>query len=155
LIISRELQSLYNKLGLSDAEVLSSRKMAALMTLIALDPDSKSKISIAYKQQLQLLRNQVDPEPIISIDDIAALVFPADPAKREQQMAEIRSRRLEDFETMVGETKKKQGLLEGVETRKKKMLHDFGVMLEKVSSKAMARFLSRLAYRSLCCSTWF
>ena len=134
MIIAQELHALYKKLGLTDAEALTSRRMAALATLIGLDPDGNGKGTNAYKIKLQLLRSQIEPEPSLSIDDLMSVAFPADPEEREMQLAEIRARRQDDFAAQLGDNKKKQELLEEVEARKRKMLHDFNAKQELVRS---------------------
>jgi hypothetical protein len=148
VIIAKELHTLYKKFGLSEAEALGSRRMAALTTLIGLDPESKARSTNAYKQQLQLLRQECEPEPLISLDDLMSVAFSADPVEREQELAEVYSRRQNDFAAQLGDNKKKAELLETLEARKKKMLQDFDTMQDKIHMD-LSNF-TRFRYEQFC-----
>jgi hypothetical protein len=85
----RELTSLFNKFGVTDEQVVYSRKVAALQALIALDADGMgdAKRTTAFRVELQILLRETDV--LISIQDFIEECFPPAGEQRDFELRRI------------------------------------------------------------------
>ena len=119
----QELKNLYGDFNINDAEIMRSRRLAALRIVLG----NNNGEGLIQQEELvdELSSLMVDEEPLISKDQLFDAVFPKDPKEREQELADVEKKKPDFIKQMVEEKEKKEEMVLRVQSRKLKMVSDF------------------------------
>eukprot|EP01034_Spumella_vulgaris_P029789 gene29789-36889_t len=126
----QELTVVLERLGFTEEEILHARKIAALNLVISYDQESKTKQTMQYKLDLQMMMRA--EERLVSIDELINIVFPPDEAEREAEFDKIKANRQAEAKFMIEEKRRKDESKEKLELRRRKLMADFETTLEQI-----------------------
>ena len=128
----KELRDLYDQMGFSDQDhqqVFHSRQVAALNVVLGNSGDQDTPQYLQYRQELLELTLGVE-EPLVSMQELVKVVFPADEEERQALFKTIYDNRQKEADAVLAEKRRKEMLKDQAETRRKRLVDDFEGSLE-------------------------
>ena len=118
----QELSVLYGNFNCSRADVIKSRKLAAIK--VVLGPNQGTGLRQRDELMNEMSKLMEDEEMLISLEQLKDAVFPEDPKERAKELASLESEKAAYISQMVAEKEKRDAMTKAVESRKAKMISD-------------------------------